>query len=379
MTGELVFENPVSQMANLALRYNRLNGVAVNNMPLPGESSSDYNARLTELATEAIDSNPFGVVRAITNSFLNHGVNNILVFPLRNTLRNFGELWIPIDAFWEAWEGAPTLSQGLLLAFYIFLFGLGLSVAWQRNGWLGFLPLGVNLVYNLSTSVALIAGQRFMLTMDWSVYLYYMIGLFALLSAFLFVLENGRSMIVKWYEANRFSFTPQVNPRSLLQYTLASILFLGVGASLPFSEMIFPREYPQLPRAAVLNKPGFSSALEQAKLDARCVRNILDTNNLKIVQGRAVYPRFYDAGAGEKFTDAAGYKKTNEGRLVFQMVGQINQRVVFPMSVPPDFFPNAADVTLFMDTSGIIWFVLVEQGNVQRIYASEALVSSICR
>jgi hypothetical protein len=170
----------------------------------------------------------------------------------------------------------------------------------------------------------------------------------------------------------------QVSQKNLLQYSLAGLLFFGIGASLPVSEMIFPQKYPQVRQDGVLNKAGFSSALKQAKLDATCFQNILDTNQLSIVQGRAVYPRFYDAGTGETFTDAAGYKKTNEGRLVFQMVGQINQRVIFPMSVPPDFFPNAADVTLFMDASRNIWFVLVEQGNVQKMYFSETLVSPIC-
>ena len=378
MTGELVFDNPVSQMANLALRYNRLKGVDVDIMPLPGEASSDYNARLTELASDAINLNPFGIVKGIANSFLNHGVNNILVFPLRNTLRNFSELWTPTDPFWEAWEGNPTLSQGLLLAFYVFLFGLGLGVAWQRNGWLGFLPLGVNLIYNLSTSLALVSGQRFMLTMDWSIYLYYMIGLFALLSVFLFTLESGRSMILTWYEANSFSFVQRVDQKKLLQYIIAGILFFGIGASLPFSEMIFPEKYPQVPQDETLNMLGLSSALKQSRLEATCFQKIVDENQLSIVQGRAVYPRFYEAGDGETFTDSAGYKTVEEGRLVFQMIGQINQRVIFPMSVPPDYFPNASDATLFIDARGNTWFILVEQGDAQRMYFSEALVSPIC-
>ena len=378
MTGELVFENPVSQMANLALRYNRLNGVDVDIMPLPGEANSDYNTRLTELAGDAINLNPFGIVKGIVNSFLNHGVNNILVFPLRNTVKDFGELWTPIDPFWQAWEGSPTLSQGLLLAFYVFLFGLGLGAAWQRNGWLGFLPLGVNLIYNLSTSLALISGQRFMLAMDWSIYLYYMIGLFTLLSVFLFMLESRRSMILKWYEANTFSFVQQTDHKNFLWYVFVGIFFLGIGASLPFSGMIFPQKYPQVSQGMVLNKLSFSSALKQSELDAACFQKIVAENPLTVVQGRGLYPRFYEAGDGETFTDSAGYKAVNEGRLVFQMIGQINQRIIFPMSVPPDFFPNASDTTLFFDARKNLWFILVEQDDTQRMYFSETLVSSHC-
>jgi hypothetical protein len=378
MTGELIFDNPESQMANLALRYNRLNGADVDIMPLSGESNSEYNARLVKLATQAINSNPTGIAKGIANSFLNHGINNILVFPLRNNLKNFGEIWTPTDSFWQAWEGRPTPGQGALLVFYVFLFGLGLGTAWHRNGWLGLLPLAVNLLYNLWTSLALLSGQRFMLTMDWSIYLYYMIGLFALLSLFLFTLENRRSMILKWHEANTFSNIQQADRKKRWQYFFAGILFFGIGASLPLSEMVFPQKYPPVTQSELLNKLVSSSALQQSKLDAMCVQKIVAENQLSAVQGQAVYPRYYEAEDGETFTDSLGYKIADEGRLVFQMIGQVNQRVVFPMPQPPDFFPNASDATLFLDASGNVWFIFVQQGVAQRIYFSETLVSSAC-
>jgi len=378
VTGELVFDNPISQMANLALRYNRLNGGDVNIMPLPGEAYAEYNARLTELTSRAINSNPLGIVTGIASSFLNHGVNNILVFPLRNDLGSPGELWTPTEPFWQRWEGSPTISQGLLLVFYIFLFGLGLSAAWQRNGWLGLLPLGVNLVYNLSTSVALISGQRFMLTMDWSIYLYYMIGLFSLLSVFLFALESGRSMILKWYEANVFSFVEQVDRKKWGQYIFIGVLFFGIGASLPLSEMVFPKAYLPIPQAEILSRLYSSPALKQSRVNATCFQKLVAENQLSNIQGRAMYPRYYEANDGETFTDSTGYKAVDEGRLVFQLIGQTDKRVIFPMSEPPDFFPNAAAVTLFLDASGNIWSILVEQDDLQKIYFSEKLDSPMC-
>jgi hypothetical protein len=378
MTGELIFDNPESQMANLALRYSRLNGIDVDIMPSPGEPSTEYNARLVELTNQAINSNPTGIAKGIANSFLNHGIDNILVFPLRSTLRNFGELWTPMDSFWQGWEGRPTLSQGALLAFYIFLFGLGLSVAWHRNGWLGFLPLGVNLLYNLWTSVALLSGQRFMLTMDWSIYLYYMIGLFALLSVFLFALESGRSTILAWYEANTFSFLQPADQKKWWQYVFAGILFVGIGASLPLSEMVFPKRYPPITQAEMLNKLVSSPALKQSKFDAVCFQKVVVENQLSMIQGRAVYPRYYEANDGETFTDSVGYKPVDEGRLVFQMVGLDNQRIVFPMSQPPDFFPNASDVVLLFDAGGNKWFLFVEQDGTQRMYISETVIPPVC-
>jgi len=60
---ELMFDNPDSQTANLALRYSRLNGVEVDIMPQPGESNSEYNSRLMAIARNAISSNPERVVK----------------------------------------------------------------------------------------------------------------------------------------------------------------------------------------------------------------------------------------------------------------------------------------------------------------------------
>jgi len=355
-----------------------LNGMDVDILPLPSESNSVYSARLLDLATQAIHQNPTGIAKGIANSFINHGVSNILLFPLRNTLRDFGELWTPVDPFWQQWEGGPTFSQAMLLAFYVFLFGLGLGVAWHRNGWLGFLPLAVNLIYNLWTSIALLSGQRFLLSMDWSISLYYMLGLFALLSIFLFTLERGRRIILNWYEANVFSFVSQADHAKWMKYVAAGILFFGIGVSLPLSEKIFPQKYQPVDQVQALNKLESSFALGQSKLDAVCFQRIVEGNQLNAIQGRALYPRYYEAGGGETFTDSFGYKIVDEGRLVFEMIGPVNGRFVFPILEPPDFFPHAADTTLFFDAGGNLWFILVEQGDVQRMYFSETLILSVC-
>ena len=66
------------------------------------------------------------------------------------------------------------------------------------------------------------------------------------------------------------------------------------------------------------------------------------------------------AGEGETFTDSVGYKVVDEGRLVFDLVGQANGRFIFKTSQQPDFFPHASDVTLISSRNGELWFVLCE-------------------
>jgi hypothetical protein len=378
MTGEIIFDSPESQTANLALRYGRLNGMQPDITRQAGESSSEYNARLNGMARDAISSNPVAAIGGVTNFFLNHAVNNILLLPLRQDIQSLSELWVPSDAFWQRWEGRPTAVQSILLIFYIFLFGLGLTTAWVRNGLLGFLPLALNLLYNLWTSLALLSGQRFMLAMDWSIYFYYMTGLFTLLNGFLLVLPEGRSIALRWHERNRTLQTVSVPHFSQWQLILPGLLFLGIGLSLPVSEGLFPQKYPPRPQEKILEGLTNSTVLEQTGFDPVCMQHSLSRGQLSIAEGRVLYPRYYSPGDGENFTDAIGYRTVDQGRLVFDMVGQVNGRIIFPMSQSPDFFPNGADAILMSGDNGMPWFVFVQQDDVQRFYVSEAVDNFSC-
>lgn len=380
LTGSLIFDNPATQTINLALRYSRLTegNTDVDVLQHPGESNVEYNDRLIAIARRAVSANPYGAAKAVVSSFLNHGVNNILLFPLRNDLADLGDLWIPKYAFWELWEGRPNVSQGFLLGFYIFLFGLGVTAAWQRNGWLGFLPLGLNLIYNLWTSIALLSGQRFMLAMDWSVILYDVIGLFVLLSAILSLLENGRPVVFKWYERNVAHLPSLVETPNVRWHFLAGAFFLMMGLSLPLSEVVFLEKYPPMSQVSILNKIVLSPAVASAGIEPACLQKIATENHLEFVEGRALYPRYYGSGEGEIFTDAFGYKIADEGRIVFEMVGQRFSRIVFPLAEMPGFFPNASDVILGFDQNDGMWLVLVSQGGERKIYFSSLFSSSVC-
>jgi hypothetical protein len=175
-------------------------------------------------------------------------------------------------------------------------------------------------------------------------------------------------LIREWYSQNQFAFIEFKDNVSWKRYAVAGISFFIIGASLWVTELVFPQRYPLTSRDVLEKKlvssPGF-------KMDAACFKKVIDENELKIAQGRALYPRYYWAGEGETFTDAAGYKKTDHNRIVFEMIGQMNNRVVFPITEVTDFFPNAADVTLGVDRDNKPWFVLVEQGNKSRFYLSD--------
>ncbi len=378
LTGVFLFDDPSTQMANLALRYNNLNGVRADLSLHAGESHADFNRRLFLQFREAVAANPGGALQALTNRFFNNCVDNILLLPLRNDLSGLSELLQPTRPFWEHWYGQPTLGQCGVLAFYILLLGLGLAAAWKRLGLWGFAPFAVNLLSNLWIAVALLSGQRFLLPMDWSIYLYYMIGLLVLVSGFLYLLERARPRVTAWYQSHSDVETNLLanNPR-WFAYILAGVAFFLIGSSIPLSERIFPRRYPALHQAQIFQQLSSSRTFSKSHLDAACVQQVITDNQLTGYTGRALSPRFYGAGEGES-TAKQGYAPSDQSRLVFQSIGNRYSVVILDLAEAPEFFPHAADVLFYMDPqqTNHAGIVLVALQNKEGLYLSDDLLST---
>jgi hypothetical protein len=320
-TGGIVLDNPISQTMVLARRWSGDNGNTL--IPkLLGENDAQYSSRMTGLALSSLRTEPGRILGSAVNHFFNNEIANLLVLPLRDHLDNPGELIWPSRAFWQTWKGQPTPGQIPLIAFYLLLFGLGLAAAFHKNRLLGLLPLALSLVYNAWTALFLSSGDRFLVPVDWAVYLYPFLGLLTL-----------GSLVLKGVPSTGV-FLSNINPISLQEHTIISwkkvcliaILILFCGASIPLTEFIFPQKYPTLNAESLSTSNG--------------------TNVLVSLQGRAIYPRWYEAGEGEPGTAKLGYGKSDQSRLVFFLVGEKNSLVIFPSRNLPEFFPNVSDVTI---------------------------------
>jgi hypothetical protein len=312
-TGGLVLDNPISQTMVLARRWGGDNGNTL--IPrLPGEGDAQYSSRMSGLALTSLRENPGRILGSAINHFLNNEISNLLVFPLRDQLNSPGELIWPEHAFWQTWMGQPAPGQIPVIAFYLVLLGLGLATVWYKNGLLGLLPLALTLVYNAWTALFLSSGDRFLVPVDWAVYLYLYLGLLTLANL---VGNNGLGSRLNNGETDNGK-TISASWRGL---PLTAAIILLLGASIPLTESAFPQKYPPL------NAP------------------IVPSTEV-ILHGRAIYPRWYDAGEGEPGTAKLGYGVTNEARLVFFLAGEENTLVIFPLKTAPISFPNASDVMI---------------------------------
>jgi hypothetical protein len=213
-----------------------------------------------------------------------------------------------------------------------------------------------------------------MLSMDWSIYLYYMIGIFVLLGVFLFTLARGRLLILRWLQTRSSQPAVQTHPKPLAQYFFVGALFLLVGMAPSGVEKIFPQKYPPLTQTQILAE----LAVKYPRLNAACLHTLIADKHLSLEVGRAIYPIYYGPGGGEVTTDSIGYKLADESRLVFQFLGRNSWRIIFPMSEPPAFFPHASDVTLLFDESRQPWAIFVSAGAEQQVYFSTVQGAAAC-
>jgi hypothetical protein len=145
------------------------------------------------------------------------------------------------------------------------------------------------------------------------------------------------------------------------------------------SERIFSNKYPPLPQHELVAELVAFPSLNHPNFDSACLQKLADGDGFSFLQGRAIYPRYYAGGEGETFTDSVGYKVADEGRLVFNLVGQAHGRYIFKIHQQPDFFPHASDVTLISSENGELWFVFVRQGDNEKFYISDSADLSSCK
>jgi len=324
-TGGLVLDNPTSQSMVLARRWSGDNGNDL--IPyLPGEGAAQYSSRMNQMALASLRQDPGRILGTAANHFFNNEIDNLLVFPLRDQLNSPSELLWPEHAFWQARTDHPTGGgQIALIALYLILFGTGLGAAWHRNGPIGLLPLGLSAVYNAWTALFLSSGDRFLVPVDWGVYLYHFLGLLTLAALLLSGLKSARANIAAWLAVSHTPGAMQPAAKTPFGWrgvAISAVLVLAAGASIPLTETLFPKSAPI-----------------QATLNPTAPGEV-------VLYGRAIYPRYYAAGEGEPGSGKLGYGKSNEARLVFFLIGETDTLVVFPTQPSPAFFPNASDVAV---------------------------------
>lgn len=325
-TGGITLDNTISQIMTMATRWGE-------DLPVEtftkqkNESEADFSNRMTQVVIESFKRNPQLIIKTAANHFFNSEIVSLMILPARNEIHSPIELLIPLNLFWSSLK----TNQLPIFSFYVFLFGLGIAIAFQRHKWLGLFPLALGFIYNAWTALFLSSGERFVIPLDWSILLYQIFGLIGLGALILsFTKFSDQSASFWTWKLDTLQQAPQhleTSSRQKIIFTGIFILLLSIFT--PFTEFIFPKKY-ELPTVQAVTQ----------------MTGIVPKDTEIIIYGRAVYPRYYESGEGEPETAKLGYAESKIPRLVFFVIGTQNSLVVFELETVPEFFPHTADVYL---------------------------------
>lgn len=288
--------------------------------------------------------NPEKQACKIANHFFHNLISSFLFLP---TSLTFDDLWNTvkvISPYWQAgWTGTGlNIQLATFILINLFCVALGIGTAWEKKRWIGIFPLWVFLIYIGANALGLTSSGRYIVPVDWIVCFYYILGLFQIM-LWLLRLANLLPNMDDFQSASQRTPSPQSKPTHLF---LSILLIFLLGSTIPLSELPFKQRYKVKEPNALLTELSKAGVIERAGFSYNELADFLAASKAKIIEGRALYPRYYKAGSGEPDTSAY-YLPLDYSRLVFTLISPyaINaQGIVVASQQPPNFTMQAVDV-----------------------------------
>ena len=288
-----------------------------------------------------------GLLCSGVNHFLHNFVASVLSLPTSPSLDNLRETIKQAFPYWDqGWLGAGfSPLWAVFLAVNLALIALGLGRSWAERRWVGMVPLAVYVAYSLSNAFALTSGGRYVVPIDWIAFIYFLFGAVTVACWTCDLLYGGEV----GQASDRAQDVPSTKVPSrhpLRAILVTGALILAIGSLVPLSELPFPERYASVQNRSqalsVLRKQGL---LNTAGFDPAEIKRFLSSRDARVVAGRALYPRFYEARQGETSSDYP-YLFLDYPRIALTLINPQGQRgVILPGKLPFNI-PNASDVVV---------------------------------
>ncbi len=297
---------------------------------------SDYASHEIEANTHlnrpAPETSSDGFVILTLRHFLHNEATTVLMLPIRwqaNPLKS--TLDHPIWDSATLWQGSLTTGEKLTLGANLLVLAFGIGAALRRWQITGLVPLAIHLTYNLTNAAARTSGGRYLAPTDWVVLLYFGIGICALVYA------------IRQWEPNpqaEKSIPTQLRGKLWLP-ALSLVGFLLVGSAYLLSDLI-PQPYDLASaeaRRSYLNAE--VERLADAGIDPTEVTAFINSKGAILSIGKALYPRYYQAGEATPASSHLPEIPPENARLYFML---LEDRTTSHISVP---LPDDQDPTRF--------------------------------
>ena len=348
ITGIIVLDE-TSQLSTL-IRHQTDTPEAIEDEQLPGETEAEYSQRLANMIARSVLDHPDYMARSILVNFFRNEIFSVIILPTSMQWESVST-YVKRMPYWFQWDGELAKGSGVYLAFNLLFIALGIGIAWKRHRYIGLVPLLVNLVYSLSNALARISGWRFNLPGDWAGILYYGIGLSEVTLWIVSTYSGGRLEAITL--SSPIGYTQSESSTGKVDVSLwpspkvlvgTMILILLSGSALPIAEIVIPTRYPKQTKAESIKVLMESGAWQEISVHSELsVETALDDDQVVLLNGRAFYPRYYEAGKGEPRSWPDFIARSCD-RLEFFLVGPQNVHVILPLKSVPVSFPNGSEV-----------------------------------
>lgn len=295
--------------------------------------------------------NPGKVANFITSHILNTEIGGVLALPL---IEEFEGLNAPVNLYWVSWNGQTAWYNALLIMFYLAVIGLGVGAAWQRAGWVGLLPVAINLGYTLANGISRFSGWRYNLPVDWVFYFYFGIGALELLGGVVLLLGGV-------YE-NIFPKEKQAQPGSIsisdwrVKYALLLAAFVCVGFTPWLAKGLSAPRYTATDEALISTLAGGGHTTEE-------ISAFLSKPGAVLAEGRLLYPHLYRRKEGMSSANPwPAYAVQDFSRIGFILLNQKRSDMLFATREVLDFPQGSDAIILACEREGYFEVRLIDFG-----------------
>ena len=308
-------------------------------------SSENYVPLRTERSMRLQTSKPVLSNQRVSDSGLPfqaiHFLHNLMVTPfsmpvtfslddVRHTVKE--------NPFWDpSWNGDILPSAILMLSFSMLVVSFGIGAGMHRDKFAGIVPAAVLLGYYAANSFARTSGGRYLVPVDWILYLYLAIGLIELIQAI-------GAFLGTQTDTTGPKPASHVNPWSKQTgIVLGALLILGL--MIPVIPSMVKPFYPErLKKTEVINQVNATDLWSVIPLTKDQAEEFIGIPKSVALQGKALYPIYFKQDSGLPLIPRFSQSVRAYPRLVFKVIGtRLNTFVILPSETIPEL-PHAAEV-----------------------------------
>ena len=299
-------------------------------------------------------------ISMVLGHFLNNQIKSLFVLPFQ--IYPAHPTTLLEQEYWEepvSWDGEMPLEHILAFCVNLILLSLGIATAWKNFRWAGLIPLVIQMSYYLSNALVRTSGSRYLVPVDWVVYLYFLLGIFTLLRKI--------NLLPEFIPAEQKESEP-----SKLPLFLSLAFSLLIGFSLPVLNLTFPALYHNESKEMVLSRLPMEKIENEIGINAKDMKEFYDNQNTVFLYGREIYPAF------QRTEDIVGGKA-----LTFTLLTPDLHEISIPYGIElTENLPNGEDMIALgcqdPETKNVLTYLVYFVQSDELLWSTSTTFKDIC-